>query len=43
MQKHMDVFDEAEENKLEYSTIFEEYITIVELTIDSQLYKAYSE
>lgn len=30
MQKHMDVFDEADENKLEYTTIFEEYVQILE-------------
>ena len=30
MQKHMDVFDEADENKLEYTTIFEEYVAILE-------------
>lgn len=43
LQKHMDVFDEADENKLEYTTIFEEYVSILEQTIDAQLYKAYNE
>ena len=43
MQKHMAIFDEEDENKLEYTTIFEEYVTILEGTIEAQLYKTYSE
>lgn len=43
MQKHMHVFDEADENKLEYTTIFEEYVVILEGSIDSKLYQHYSE
>lgn len=43
MQKHMDTFDESDENKLEYTTIFEEYVQILESTIDTQLYKSYPE
>ena len=43
MQKHMNVFEDTDENKLEYSTIHEEYIQILEGTIDSKLFQTYSE
>jgi hypothetical protein len=35
MQKHMAIFDEDDENNLEYTTIFEEYVTILEGTIEA--------
>lgn len=43
MEKHVEVFDEDEENKLEYSEVFEEYVKILEQIIDSQLFQKYSE
>lgn len=43
LTKHMDVFDEEEENKLEYSTIFEEYVQILEQVIDSKLFQNFAE
>jgi len=43
MSKHKDIFDENDENKLEYTTIFEEYVKILESTIDTQLYQNYQE
>ena len=43
MSKHKDIFDENDENKLEYTTIFEEYVKILERTIDTQLYQNYQE
>ena len=42
MSKHVDVFDDDEENKLEYTPIFEEYVKILEKIIDYQLYQNYS-
>lgn len=38
MNRHKDVFDDDEENKLEYTTIFEEYVQILEKIIDAQLF-----
>ena len=43
MAKHSPIFDEADENKLEYTTVFEEYVQILESTIDTQLYQKYQE
>lgn len=37
MYKHKDVFTDDDENKLEYTTIFEEFVQILEKIIDSQL------
>lgn len=36
-EKIKDKFDESEENKLEYTSIFEEYVYILENIIDSKL------
>ena len=37
MYKHKDKFEDDEENKLEYTTIFEEFVQILEKIIDGQL------
>ena len=37
LDKHKEIFTDDEENKLEYSTIFEEYVQILEQVIDSRL------
>jgi ADP-ribosylation factor 2-binding protein len=42
-EKVKDKFDEGEENKLEYTSIFEEYVYIVENLIDAKLKEKYSE
>ena len=39
--KNCQVFDEADENKLEYTDIFELYVKMVEDAIDSELYKKF--
>ena len=41
MDKHKDVFEDTDENKLEYTPIFEEYVQILQQTIDSKLYEKY--
>lgn len=41
LEKHLDTFDDEEENKLEYTEIFEEYVQILEKVIDSKLYESY--
>ena len=38
-----DKFEDTEENKLEYTSIFEEYVFIVESIIDAKLKENYSE
>jgi len=38
LEKNKDIFDEDDENKLEYTSVFEAYITILESTIDAKLY-----
>lgn len=43
LTKHMDTFDDEEENKLEYSTIHEEYVTLLEQIIDSKLFQDFPE
>jgi hypothetical protein len=41
--KHCKTFDEAEENKLEYTDIHNEYVKIIESTIEKNLLKEYSQ
>lgn len=43
MEKHVEIFDEDDENKLEYSEIFEEYVKILETMIDANLFKKYDQ
>ena len=38
MQKHQGAFSEEDENKLEYTTIFEEYVQIMSEIIDAKLF-----
>ena len=38
MDKHKDTFTDDEENKLEYTEIFDQYIKILQQSIDSHLF-----
>ena len=42
-EKHMDTFDENDENKLEYTQIYEAYVLISETLIEAELQKDYSQ
>ena len=43
LKKHQDVFTDDDENKLEYTTIFEEYVQILEKVIDSRLIEFFNQ
>lgn len=43
MDQHKDVFTDDDENKLEYTPIFNNYINILESVIDAQLYAKYDQ
>ena len=43
INKHKDVFTDDDENKLEYTTIFEEYVQILEQTIDTRLIESFTQ
>ena len=43
LDKHKGIFTDDDENKIEYSTIFEEYVQILEQAIDSKLIESFSD
>lgn len=43
LDKHKDTFTDDDENKLEYTTIFEEYVQILEKIIDSRLISTFKQ
>lgn len=43
VDKNYGVFDEEEENKHEYKQIYEDYVSIMEKNIESNLLKTFSE
>ena len=43
MDKHKDVFTDDDENKLEYTIIFENYVQILDTVIDAKLYSQFKE
>lgn len=43
LDQHKDVFTDDDENKLEYTVIFENYVQILDTVIDAKLYAKYKE
>ena len=43
LEKNKHIFDDDDENKLEYTEVFEAYITILEQCIDAKLYTKFQE
>lgn len=41
-EKHKETFEDTDENKLEYTQIYEAYVLILDSMIDQELYKSYS-
>jgi len=43
MEKNSEIFEDTEENKLEYTNVYTEYVHILDAMIDAKLKESYSE